>query len=180
MKYINTIIFFLLMSFTGCSSSVKFTAEEKANNKPKSHSRYEGENKEEEKSNNNLPELSEEKKEVEQFPLTISDETILESSTGVASYYAKKFHGRKTASGEKYDMNEYTAAHGRYPFNTVVKVTNLSNNKSVKVRINDRKPSLHGRLIDVSYAAAKELDFIINGIAQVQVDVISWGDPAIK
>ena len=77
-------------------------------------------------------------------------------------------------------MNDFTAAHGSYPFNTVVRVTNLSNKHCVKVRINDRKPEMNGRLIDLSYAAAKELNIITNGIAEVKIDVISWGDKSTR
>lgn len=97
------------------------------------------------------------------------------TTTGVASFYSEKFHGKKTANGETYDMHSLTAAHETYPFNTIVKVTNLKNKKSVTLRINDRKPDLNGRIIDVSYKAAQELDMVINGIAHVQVEVLEWG-----
>ncbi|MCJ7552807.1 MAG: septal ring lytic transglycosylase RlpA family protein [Ignavibacteriaceae bacterium] len=94
---------------------------------------------------------------------------------GTASYYADEFHGRKTASGEIYDMNKLTAAHRNFPFGTVVKVTNLKNNKIVKVRINDRMPDFKNRIIDLSYGAAKEIDMIRDGIVEVRIEVIEWG-----
>ncbi len=91
---------------------------------------------------------------------------------GNASYYADKFHGRKTANGETYDMYEMTAAHPRSRFNTKMKVTNLNNNKTVVVRINDRGPYSGGRIIDLSKAAAKELDMIRFGVISVKTEII--------
>jgi len=88
---------------------------------------------------------------------------------GRASYYGKKFQGRKTASGERYDMHAFTAAHPRLPFGTVVTVTNLKNGRSVRVRINDRGPFIRGRIIDLSYAAAKKLRMLSRGVARVRV-----------
>ena len=92
--------------------------------------------------------------------------------TGMASYYAHEFHGRKTASGERYNMNDLTAAHRTLPFNTRVKVTNLSNKKTVIVRINDRGPFKKGRVIDLSLAAAKKIDLIGPGSAKVRIEVV--------
>ncbi len=91
--------------------------------------------------------------------------------TGMASYYADKFQGRKTASGEVYDQNKMTAAHRTLPFGTRVRVTNLENDKSVTLRINDRGPFVEGRIIDVSYRAAQELDFVRAGLVRVRVEV---------
>jgi rare lipoprotein A len=99
----------------------------------------------------------------------------LETVTGTASYYADKFHGGKTANGEIYNMNDLTAAHRSYPFNTIVRVTNLSNNKSVELRINDRMPAFKGRIIDISFKAAKVIDMVRSGIAEVKVEVLKWG-----
>jgi rare lipoprotein A len=90
---------------------------------------------------------------------------------GIASYYADKFHGRRTANGETYDMYAMTAAHPTLPFNTRVKVTNLENNHRVFLRINDRGPFKKGRIIDVSYSAARKLGMIRNGTARVRVEV---------
>ncbi|WP_434779587.1 septal ring lytic transglycosylase RlpA family protein [Neisseria sp. Ec49-e6-T10] len=89
--------------------------------------------------------------------------------TGGASWYGKGFHGRKTSSGERYDMYEMTAAHRTLPIPSYVKVTNLKNGKEVVVKINDRGPFHGKRIIDLSYAAAKELDFVNHGVAQVKV-----------
>ena len=75
---------------------------------------------------------------------------------GLASYYANKFHGRRTSSGSTYDKNAYTCAHRTYPFGTLLKVTNLRNNKSTIVKVNDRGPFAHKRIIDLSYAAARQ------------------------
>lgn len=95
---------------------------------------------------------------------------------GIASFYAHKYHGRLTANGEIYDMNQLTAAHESLPFNTVVRVTNLKNNRSVILRINDRKPYFKGRIIDLSYRAAKELDMLTSGLARVKIEILKLGD----
>lgn len=89
---------------------------------------------------------------------------------GGASYYAKKFIGRRTASGERYDPKVLTAAHRTLPFGTHVLVTNLSNRKQVIVKINDRGPFIKGRIIDLSTAAAAEIGMIRSGIAKVKVE----------
>lgn len=91
---------------------------------------------------------------------------------GVASWYGIEYHGRRTANGEIYDQYKLTAAHRTLPFNTLVKVTNLKNGKSVIVRINDRGPFIDGRIIDLSYAAAQEIDMVEDGIQQVQMKIL--------
>ena len=93
---------------------------------------------------------------------------------GYASWYGGKFHGRKTANGETYNMYALTAAHRTLPFGTRVKVTNLSNGKSVIVRITDRGPFVdkHKRVIDLSYAAAKKIDMIGQGVAKVRLEIL--------
>ena len=91
---------------------------------------------------------------------------------GVASYYGKDHHGKKTANGEIFDMYKLTAAHRSLPFGTLVKVTNLSNQRSVTVRINDRGPYYGGRIIDLSQAAAKSLDMVEAGITQVKLEIL--------
>ena len=101
---------------------------------------------------------------------------VLETETGVASFYSQPFHGKQTANGEIYDMNTLTAAHINYPFETIIRVTNLSNNKSVILRVNDRMPDYNGRIIDVSRKAAEELDMLISGIAKVKIEVLKWGN----
>ncbi len=94
------------------------------------------------------------------------------SKVGIASWYGGKFHGRKTASGELFDQHALTAAHKTLPLPVIAKVTNLANGRSVKVRINDRGPFAHDRLIDVSEAAARQLGFIDQGTAKVRVEVL--------
>jgi len=88
---------------------------------------------------------------------------------GTASWYGPKFNGHRTASGERYDMRQLTAAHPSLPFGTLVQVTNLDNGKQVVVRINDRGPFGRRRVIDLSYAAARELDMVGPGTAQVEL-----------
>jgi len=89
---------------------------------------------------------------------------------GVASWYGGKFHGRQTANGETFNTNDLTAAHKELPFNTVVNVTNMANGKSISVRINDRGPYVGERVIDLSYAAAKALDMVRAGTANVMIE----------
>jgi rare lipoprotein A len=96
--------------------------------------------------------------------------------TGKASFYADKFEGRTTASGEKYKHGKLTAAHKVLPFGTKVRVTNTANNQSVEVTINDRGPYVDGRIIDLSKSAAQKLGFINQGLADVTVVVIDAGD----
>ncbi|SDX54320.1 rare lipoprotein A [Pseudomonas salomonii] len=93
--------------------------------------------------------------------------------TGTASYYGAKHHGNKTASGEPFNQNALTAAHRRLPFGTRVKVTNLDNNRSVVLRVNDRGPHTRGRLIDVSRKAAEQLGMLGRGTARVRVQALS-------
>jgi len=92
---------------------------------------------------------------------------------GIASWYGKKFHGQRTSSGETYDMYAMTAAHPTLPIPSYARVTNLANGKSVVVRINDRGPFLHDRVIDLSYTAAYKLDYINNGSTEVEVESLS-------
>ena len=91
--------------------------------------------------------------------------------TMVATYYSKRFQGRKTASGERYNRDALTCAHKTLPFQTLLKITNPQNNKSVIVRVNDRGPFNRGRDIDLSYAAAKEIGMLAAGVLPVQVEV---------
>tara|TARA_B100000989_G_scaffold297610_1_gene283846 strand:+ start:1368 stop:1859 length:492 start_codon:yes stop_codon:yes gene_type:complete len=95
---------------------------------------------------------------------------------GISSFYAEDFHGKLTANGEVYDMYGLTAAHKTMPLNTICRVTNLENNKSLILRINDRGPYIKGRILDCSYGAAKKLDFINQGTTKVKIEVIEWGD----
>lgn len=92
---------------------------------------------------------------------------------GWASWYGRKFHGRKTASGERFNMNAMTAAHRTLPFGTKVRVTNLANKRSVIVRINDRGPFARGRIIDLSRRAARVLGYARKGRARVRIEALS-------
>lgn len=89
--------------------------------------------------------------------------------TGMASFYAESYNGKKTANGEIYHSSALTAAHKKLPFGTKVKVTNLSNGKTVKVRINDRGPFVAGRIIDLTRKAAKKIDMINAGVVNVKI-----------
>lgn len=91
------------------------------------------------------------------------------SETGLASFYSENYNGKKTANGEIYHSSELTAAHKKLPFGTQVKVTNLSNGKTVKVRVNDRGPFISGRIIDLTRAAAKKIDMIGAGVVKVKI-----------
>jgi peptidoglycan lytic transglycosylase len=93
---------------------------------------------------------------------------------GLASWYGEECQGNPTASGEVYDMNELTAAHRTLPLGTRLKVTNLRNNRSLVVRVNDRGPFIHNRLLDVSMAAAWKLGFMASGLALVRTEVVSY------
>ncbi|WP_313383888.1 septal ring lytic transglycosylase RlpA family protein [Chishuiella sp.] len=97
-------------------------------------------------------------------------------STGVVSWYGGKFHGRQTASGEKYDKHELTAAHKSLPFGTKVKVTNIRNGKSVVVEINDRGPYVKSRVLDLSQAAFDEIGHTNTGVMQVEYEVLKSED----
>ncbi len=97
---------------------------------------------------------------------------VFANETGIAAYYSNVFQGRKTASGERYDKNALTAAHNRYAFGTKLRVTNLKNNKSVTVRVNDRGPHTAGRIIDLSRKAANELGFVKEGLTKVSIEVL--------
>jgi len=91
---------------------------------------------------------------------------------GVASYYGRRFHGRRTANGETFDMNAMTAAHRTLPFGSMVRVTNPRNGRSVVVRVNDRGPFVEGREIDISRAAAEEIGLIRRGHGEVELELL--------
>ena len=116
-------------------------------------------------------------------PLILAALLILTASVawaddvGIASWYGPGFHGKTTANGETFDTNALTAAHKSLPFGTMVRVTHLLNGTSVVVRINDRGPFIPGRIIDLSKAAAREIDMISSGTARVRIQALST-DPA--
>ena len=99
-----------------------------------------------------------------------------QTQIGIASYYGKKFHKKRTANGEVFNMYKVSAAHKSYPLGTKVRVTNLENGKSIKLVINDRGPFVKGRIIDLSYKAARKLDFVNQGTTKVRINVIRLGD----
>ncbi|GAB1443318.1 hypothetical protein MASR2M39_21580 [Ignavibacteriales bacterium] len=142
----GVILAFSLFFLAGCASTVRIPSVN--NEKPKIENR-------------------EEEDQTVAFDLT-----VVSSFTGNATYYADKFQNQKTASGETYKKNKFTAAHKDLPFNTLVKVTNLKNGLSVVVKINDRGPFGSNREIDLSYIAAKSIGMINDGVVQVKIDVL--------
>ncbi len=101
---------------------------------------------------------------------------------GVSSFYGLNdgFDGELTANGEIYDKDGLSAAHKTLPLNSIIEVTNLANGKTVKLKVNDRGPYIDGRILDCSYGAAKKLDFVDEGITDVRIEIIKWGDNAYK
>ena len=112
------------------------------------------------------------KKTSAHVPAPVKPARIGETETGIASWYGVPYNGRRSANGEVYDMEKFTAAHRAYPFDTWVEVTNLTNQKCVAVRITDRGPFIKGRIIDLSLAAAREIDMVTAGVVRVRVKVI--------
>lgn len=100
---------------------------------------------------------------------------VLETEIGTASYYADQFNGKITYNGEVYDMFGLSAAHPTYQMGTVIRVTNLSNDRSAIIRVNDRMPYRSDRIIDLSLGCAQELDMVQVGITMVKVEVLEWG-----
>lgn len=113
----------------------------------------------------------------EYYPTVVS---VGDTLSGRASWYGNEFHGKSTCNGEGYDMYAMTAAHKTLPMNTVVRVTNLENNQQTVVRINDRGPFVENRIIDLSYAAAKEIHIIGNGSASVKLEVLGFEPSAAR
>jgi rare lipoprotein A len=101
--------------------------------------------------------------------------TAMATQEGLASYYSQDFQGRKTADGETFDNSKLTAAHRTYPFGTIVRVTNLTTDAAVEVRINDRGPVKQERVIDLTLAAAKAIGIDRAGLGRVRLDVVEWG-----
>ena len=105
---------------------------------------------------------------------TVASNTVRKfSQTGMASWYGRQFHGRKTASGETFDMNAMTAAHRSLPLNCYIRVTNKTNGKSVVVKVNDRGPFHGNRVVDLSYGAAKRLGITNAGTAKVSIERVA-------
>jgi rare lipoprotein A len=112
------------------------------------------------------------KKTSAHVPSSVKPARIGETQTGIASWYGVPYHGRRSANGEIYDMENFTAAHRTLPFDTWIEVTNLVNKKQIDVRITDRGPFVDGRIIYLSLAAARQLDMIASGIVKVRIKVI--------
>ena len=140
----------------GCASSPRFAEKERNSGTEKT---------------NRTTEKTEQEKSVK-----VLTGKVLLTLEGVASYYATDFHGKLTSNGETFDMNALTAAHRTFPFGTKIRVTNLENNLSVMVRVNDRGPFKEGRMIDLSLGAAKEINLLKTGTARVRLEVMEWGD----
>ena len=156
---LKILIYFIISSsiiFSACSSATRYAAKESA-----------------ESSSDNYTE--ETAKLVKEENIDLNNIHPLATETGIASYYADKYNGRQTSSGEIYNMYGISAAHPAYAMGTIVKVTNLSNDQSLILKINDRMPDFKGRVIDLSLGAARKLDMIKSGTAKVKIEVIKWG-----
>jgi rare lipoprotein A len=105
-----------------------------------------------------------------------SNLSVLETQEGWASFYGGEFNGRKTANGEIFDKNKFTAAHRTLPLGTTARITHVNNKKNVIVRINDRGPFVSGRILDVAHAVAIALDFEKQGTALIRIEVLEYGD----
>jgi rare lipoprotein A len=118
------------------------------------------------------------KKTSAHVPSSVKPAPVGETETGIASWYGVPYNGRRSANGEVYDMEKFTAAHRTLPFDTWVEVTNLENKKRIDVRITDRGPFVKGRIIDLSLAAAREIDMVAAGTVRVKIKVISKKETA--
>ena len=150
-----------LIFFVGCSSSPRFYSSKSNRTENIKNHRFSSE----ESIIDTLRNLS---------TVEVNNNSI-ETVTGFASFYAADFDGKQTANGETYNMYELTAAHRTYPFNTMIRVVNLANNKTVIVRINDRGPVPENRIIDLSLGAAKQLGMENTGIQEVRLEIIEFG-----
>lgn len=166
-NHVNIALIFVVF-FWSCGTTPKFTIKEKPAEK------------EEETSERIRYKPIEIEKEAEPETTEFHNVTIIETVTGIASFYADDFHGNQTANGEIFNMYGISAAHPTYPSGTIVRVTNLSNNKSQILRINDHMPQHPERVIDLSYGAAQKLDMIDEGLAEVKIEVLKWGDGGYK
>ncbi len=118
-------------------------------------------------------EVTDDEDVLERLTAVASNSVSKFKQTGLASWYGRKFHGRKTASGDTFDMNGLTAAHRSLPLNCYVKVTNKTNGKSVVVKVNDRGPFHGNRVLDLSYGAAKRLGITNKGVGNVSIERVS-------
>ena len=154
-KAFTTIVMFVAAIFlaTGCSSSPRFhSGKQTAEKQRAAYERYS-----------------------DTSAANDTSQKVLATEIGTASYYADKFDGKITYSGVVYDMNGISAAHPKYPMGTIVRITNLKNGKQIKLEINDRMPYREDRIIDLSLGAARALDMVQDGIAEVKIEVLKWG-----
>lgn len=142
-------LFFLVLILTNCASVPRFTSRDERYRK----------------------ESETQKKDLVRY----KNAEVLETVIGIASYYADKYNEKITYSGEVYDMYGLSAAHPTYQMGTIIRVTNLSNDRSVIIRVNDRMPYRPDRIIDLSLGCAQELDMVQVGITMVRVEVLEWG-----
>lgn len=110
---------------------------------------------------------------IEPLPLVIPQEKE-KFQIGMASWYGEECQGNNTASGEPFDLNGLTAAHREIPLGTTIKITNLRNQKTIQLRVNDRGPSIEGRMIDVTWGAAKRLGFLHAGLTPVRMEIVAY------
>jgi rare lipoprotein A len=150
-EFIYLVLISSIIFLFGCSSTPRYTTKEEAD-------KHKNENNKEE-------ELENSEKSKTSF-----------TQEGLDSFYGDEFHGKRTANGEIFDKNKLSAAHRTLPLGTIAMVTNLKNDKKVRVRINDRGPFVSGRILDVSQRAAQELDFIKEGTTRIRLEVIKLGD----
>jgi len=122
---------------------------------------------------NDTSQVTDDEDVLERLTAVASNSVSKFKQTGLASWYGRKFHGRKTASGDTFDMNGLTAAHRSLPLNCYVKVTNKTNGKSVVVKVNDRGPFHGNRVLDLSYGAAKRLGITSKGVGNVSIERVS-------
>jgi len=154
----------ILGIFVSCSSSKKFTSEKSKTEEIENS--YTG------RYQDKIPEKDSTKLE----ELVFNNPEILETETGIASYYGEDFHEKVTYSGVIYDMYGLSAAHPTYRMGTRIRVINLLNDRSIEIKINDRMPQWPDRIIDLSYGTAKELDMLSEGLVEVRIEVLQWGD----
>jgi len=154
----NILLSLLFLIFVSCASSPRFTSKHK--NHITGTTNNSGVNSTEIYKDNGI---------------IYSDTAVLETQTGIASYYADKFNGKITYSGKVYNMYGISAAHQTYPMGTVLRITNLKNGKTVILKVNDRMPYNPDRIIDLSLGAAQKLDMVHDGLAKVKVEVLKFG-----
>jgi len=164
-KLKQIILLSLTILFWSCGSSPRFTGKDTPPSRPAT-----------DRPAHDIQPKSKKEPKYEEF----SNVTILETRTGIASYYGHEFDGNLTSNGEIYDMYGISAAHPTYPEGTIIRVTNLVNNKAQIIRINDRMPQHPDRIIDLSYGAAEKLGMITDGLAEVKIEVLKWGDGKYK